>query len=721
MNILRDLKQLEDKICEIFNMQSFSQIEDFVARDYSEEELKEVFPTEIKITDKQRELEDLCELTFQLKDYMICCANFIKILLITENFDCIFFYMKKIFVGQIGNIKYTSTKEQYNFIERYFDRFIELVKGANIDSCLYLPLILKAFQAEQNQLLYNWKRPAVEFMQNFFNANEDWTIDYIKANPNKKYKLLEMICDFNTVRGIKMVVDDFLSEECNKDANTHILKKYKRDTFNEIDRRLSTEEDVEMRKKVVSILFSFGTDVEAQSRIKDRYENEQDEDFRRDLAKILGIKEEVPVITEKQFIALAREKVEDAQERTLGLPFEKIDLSFVSGTKAENVDCTYLINVFKEEKQLDKLIALKPYKNIFEKSKIEFFAEELFKKLSSKDDIKEAKWAIRFCTLLASEDFSKEICDFALYLFVNKRAKEGKYLLQCLVYAERNATEELLERLTQNGIEINLEELAVPKSENVEPVVQNVEQEYVELQNTTEDYEEQANRMFWDYINDRSFTAQYFKEKYLKNPLTLKLAEQVVWGEYRFGRLNNAFVIREGQIQHIVKTTDLTDDEIEIKIVHAQDCDERHDLLKNAVKEPLFNQFKKAMFNISDFNTSKVYVNRFCGMLVNVKDYVKNMENFGFEINKHNNETMFTSMIHINPDLDIACVVEFERITSLTSENANLGFVVFYRLSDLMFDNGKYLTTKADAISIGGVTNRYFNYTLTTIFESIKK
>ena len=134
------------------------------------------------------------------------------------------------------------------------------------------------------------------------------------------------------------------------------------------------------------------------------YEKATSSSLRDAIAEKLEIIKSPEVKTEKQFVYAARRKVKEPQERTLGIPFDKIDLKLESGFPANNVLKTYLINIVKEENTLSKLTNLHYLFNVFEREGLETFAEKLYDVVSTKDDIKEAKCAILFCALFVIEN-----------------------------------------------------------------------------------------------------------------------------------------------------------------------------------------------------------------------------------------------------------------------------------------------------------------------------
>ncbi|MDD4110782.1 MAG: hypothetical protein PHS54_04435 [Clostridia bacterium] len=718
MEILREIKQIEDKLNKIFNFKEQIDIEKFVKTNLTEEELNSLVENIGELSKDYKILDDFSDLIFQLRNYSFALNNFIRLLLIKQNFEAVFHFVRKIFVGQIGQIKYVSNKEVYNYLERYFDRFIEIVKDCNIEKNLYLPLILKAFESEKTESLFTWKRPAIEFMQNFFNENEAWTLDYINSNIEDKYKILEMITDFNTARGIKMLIDDFISENnLNEELNTHILKKYKRETFLELDKRLLDTISDDVRERIACVFLSFGKDNEALTRLKDMYDRASNESLRTIIAERLEIMESPDAKSEKQFLYAARRKVKEPQERTLGLPFNKFEMKLKSGFEAENVAITYLINLFKEEKNLNNLKNLEYLKNIFDENDLNNFSSKLFDILKEKTDIKEAKWAIRMISLFSQEPLTESLVDFASNLFSLGREKEAKYLTECLTNSGKIEILKLFPDIkeTENITPEWKNEIFVILSKKSKINIEDLNDQLAIGQ--TDDIEKQKNRLFEAFINNRKYNNKNFDILSSSEPFK-SLFEKLIWGEYKNGRLYNAFILENGKRVYKVKLLDDEQSNFEISILHTLDIDDRFEKIIDSIKDPLFEQFKHIKFDSNDFKQQVIEISNFSGMFVSTKDFVDKLQENGFVINKDEDEKVFTSLININKDLNTSCILEFNKPIILTQAYSNLGNIYFVKFSDLIKDNEKYIYSKLNAISAKNLPARYFDYCMTSILKS---
>ena len=143
MLILKNVGQINDRLNTIFKLSdTFSEIDfSFVNQYLSEDIMLEKIKETGKIIGKEGQIEELSLLIFQLKDYIPALCNLTNMFLLSKNYDAVYFFTTKLFISHIGTINYTSSGS-YSYIERFFDRFIEIVKNCNISPVYYIPFIL---------------------------------------------------------------------------------------------------------------------------------------------------------------------------------------------------------------------------------------------------------------------------------------------------------------------------------------------------------------------------------------------------------------------------------------------------------------------------------------------------------------------------------------------------------------------------------------------------
>ena len=727
MEILRNVSQINEKLIDLFGFKE-EDLENFLNEIMSDELIKNTVENVGDLSGKKAELNSLRELIFQLQEYLTPLCNLIKMLLYSKNYDLIYDLVTKIFVGQIGNIRYQS-KSATNFTERYFDRFIEIVKNCKISSEAYIPFIASIFKTEKLDGIALWKRPALEYLQNFYNENEDWLLKFINSNPEQKYGILEAIIQFNTMKGVALLIDNFTNEQLEEELehSLQIIKEHKRDILNYMDREMVSADEDKL-SKFTQIMLAMDNDPEVVSRLKDLFDRTDSEKVKELISNKWGISETMNIKTEKQFLNAVRKKIKEPQERSLGVPFDNLHVKLKSGYPADNAMYTFIIYLFKEEKNLNNLEKLKILKtNILEENSVHEFAYKMFKVLSSKPDINQAKWCIRMFCLFADDELLKEILEFLIELFKQGRNKEGRYLALCLIHCGHKDIVLAFKRLLaihnsyiEENIDFFINELArvtnIDKNELLDMLVPDVF--------TEEEYNKQKLRLYDAFISGRLYTKEEFTNLFINNIIYNELGKNLVFGEYKFGRLHNAFIVENKEIKFLIgqplpeQEVEGIDGKVGIGIIHSLDCDFRYEKIFNYFDNPPFTQFKSTNFDVSEANRSNISVSRFIGTFVDAHKFMDMMKRYGFKINKTEEEVEFYSMVHEMPTLNILTEVEFESKQTENSATATIGAIRFYNLDSTMKAKEKFITQKANALSISAIPYRFYDFVLSAVYYS---
>lgn len=728
MEILRNIDQIYDKINLLFEIQDQTKLKEInfafeIATSDKIVEIKKIIGNQ-KIT--AEDVGNLFSLIFQLNEYTAIVCNLTHLFLICENYEEIFVLVSKIFVAHIGN-KYYHSKTATQFNERNFDRFIEIIKTTEIKNETFIPFLLEIYKCQNDKKYSVWKKPALEYLQNFFADHEDWLISFIKENPSLRYKTFGAILDFNTNKGVEYLIHDFMKPDCDKDQVSSLLKNYKRDVLFFIDSEMP-KSSPEQKERFLEVMLSMGEDNEVMARIHDIYSTVKDPEIRATISSRLGISESLNIRTEKQFLYSARRKIKEPQERTLGVPFDKFALKLASGLDASNEVYTLLIYLFKEEKNLHNLTKLRVLENIFDKKSLQDFAIKIFEIITSKPDILQAKWAVRLSALLTSRTDLDKIFEFLNKIIDAQRLKEARYLIFCLIYSHKFEIISYLQQMLQNHnsfIKINLPEFVEAISKTFDMHEDDIQDMLVTNNFSIGEFDIQRDRLYTAFICGKMYPQAIFQKLFFENTIYNKLAQNLVFGEYRFGRLYNAFVIEGKETKFIVGRTIFEDDieknsDILIGIIHPLDCDFKFERIFHYFQMPTFNQFKKARFDSRDYNLSITTVNRFVGVIVNPSKCLPHLLAKGFVPNKSEEEIQFKSIIFKMPALNLLCEVEFEKPVVQNSNFNSLSYITFYKLSDTLEAQGKYITQKSNAVTISSIPYRFFDFIMSLIYESSK-
>lgn len=710
MIILQNIKQINERINSIFCLsQPFSDDDfSFVENQFNENEILLYIKNSPMIKGKDKEIEELSLLIFQLKNYLPALCNLTNFFLLSKNFEAVYLFTSKLFISHVGNINYSSYGN-YTFKERYFDRFIEIIKNCNISPENYFPFLLYIFRNGKEGGVYNWRGPCLEYMQIFYNENKELFMKFIETS-EYKFELLFLLSRFNTQKALSLCFE-YLSIKQPQTEIFEILKGIKKETLLFIDQALISASE-EVLEKFYLVLLSFQDDNDAKSRILEIYKITQSRVLRNNIANKLGISDNFGTFkNEKQFLFAVRRNVKEEKQRVFSLAFENCNLKYKSGLEADFSSYTFLLDLFKNDKNLLNLHKLASLKEVFDSNSLQEFSQQLFEILKRKQDIKSTKWLVRFVSLL--NENMNDIFEFIKNLFSQNRCKEAKYFIECLLASKKDVMN-LYKELAENDNFIREKEYYVQilcDNLNYEP-----SKVYDFLVTETSDANLQKQRMFEEFISYRKFSQDYF-QIYINLPVISKLCEKLVFGEYKFDRLYSAFVIENGKRKYLKFEPTK---ESYISVVHPQDIDDRFIEITQYFENPTFNQFEKVEFNAKTFDRSIAKVNSFSGMIVSLEKFIENLKKLGFVINKEKSDIYFNSTISCFVPLNLACEIQFEGKLMENSTYATISAVSFYKYSELINSNGKYLTQKQDALTISALPYRYFAYIMTKILKCAK-
>ena len=727
MEILRNIDQIYGKLDEALDVNYAPLQEQNFAFEILDKEICKTLAEKIKDTEiNLSKLQELFALIFQLNNYTPIVCNLCHTFLLAKKYEELYQLVSKIFVAHIGQKYYTShTTHMPN--ERSFDRLVEIVYTAQIHNKPFIEFLV-CIQKHPQKNYGVWKNPALEYLQTFFVEHENWLLDFVQENEDLKYQTYGAILNFSTAKGVDLLVKDYIhSPNCNKDEVLMLLKNFKRDTILYIDSFLpkaSIEEDL----KMVEILLEMSNDNEVMTRVQDLYSTTKNPEIKAAISSKLGISETINIRTEKQFLYAARRKIKEPQERSLGVPFDKFDLHTISGEKANNTIFSFIIFLFKEEKNLNNLYKLKILETLLVKEELQVFAQKLFESLQRKGDILQAKWCVRMFALLSSNAVIDSTFDFLTSLLNQSRDKEAKYLISCLIHSHRvEIVDFIKESLEENQrlIRENLDEFVDAISRCLGMHEEDIKDLLVPSEFSVGEFDIQRDRLYTAFIAGKTYPLPLFKKMFLENKIYNKLAGNLVFGEYRFGRVHNAFVLNGNEFNFIVGDTIFLgepdkDADITIGIIHPLDLDFKFQPAVNYFPFPTFDQFKPAKFSTEDHSISATSVNRFVGVIINPQKFLQYTASHGFIPNKQQGDKEFTSIVNLFPILNIMAEVEFQKPIDETSLFTSLSKVCFYKLSDTMQSQNKYLTQKSNALAIANLPNRYFNHVLSIILEASK-
>ena len=715
MEILTNYKQISDKVQNIFGV-DVSNVP--ILDTLSKQDIAKLLST-AKVNADIKMVAGLAELIFQLNEYVPALCNLIKMFLHVKHYTAVIAFMEKLFVAHVGATIFNSKNKEYSHRERFFDRFIEVVKNTDLVLCDYLPFLFAIVEDNETSVLSVWLAPCLEYLQNVFRENMDEVKEYVDNAPRHKNTYFTLGLEFNTQKAIGEIFNS--GESANDLLLAKMLKHYYTETMAFFDKNLENAGNKKFH--YVKILASI-ENPEVTARLENLYDEEYDLEIKAFIKSKLGIADKTDLgVSPKHFQVMAQKKVDNVQERTLGVPFEKMPLKFSDGQEACNIDKTYLINIFKEEKDLLNLYGLSDVKTMFNQDDLYNFANTIYGALQKLKDIKEAKWAIRFVSLIASGELEEDIHNLIIALYNLGRVKEAKYFLECLIYSKKEKSVNVISRLVSQGslkfIE-HKEYFVELYAENMSKSMSDVQDSLASDEVSEEGLKVQKERLYQNFIAGKSYTREHFTNTFVDKKVFNILAQKLVFGEYKQNRLVSLFVLDGDQIKYIAGTRQDGEKDVLIKIAHSLDLDDRFIEARNYFAEPTFNQFDLPIFAVKENEKTLTKVSNMQGILINALNFTSNMQDLGFARNIVHESDDTTELVHLCQKLNLLAEVSFEAPLSSRATTASLEYIRFYKLNQCLKNGPVYIINKANALAIGSIEPRYYNYVLSAVAKSLK-
>ena len=162
------------------------------------------------------------------------------------------------------------------------------------------------------------------------------------------------------------------------------------------------------------------------------------------------------------------------------------------------------------------------------------------------------------------------------------------------------------------------------------------------------------------------------------------------------------------------------ENEILIKIAHSLDLDDRFIEARNYFSEPTFNQFDMPTFIVKENEKTLTKVSNMQGILINALNFTSKMQDYGFIRNIVHESDDTTELVHLCQKLNLLAEVSFEAPLSSRATTSSLEYIRFYKLNQCLKNGPAFIINKANALAIGSIEPRYYNYVLSVVAKSLK-
>ena len=164
MRIVRTINDLKQAVYELFENkisgELATKITDFIVEGVGDKQ-QLFWQCNVSLNGAKLDMNKIAEfrdVVFQLNDYRQVLKGFVELLLFIKHFEHLSVFFSRIFVAQVGNVKYRGIAQNYSIEQRYFDRFIECIKYCDIPKEYYIPYFLAIFRSGADSLMFIYKK-----------------------------------------------------------------------------------------------------------------------------------------------------------------------------------------------------------------------------------------------------------------------------------------------------------------------------------------------------------------------------------------------------------------------------------------------------------------------------------------------------------------------------------------------------------------------------------
>ncbi len=697
----------------------------------------------------ETDIGNIVDLLFQVKDYKYYLSYVLQAFLYSKHFNEICILINRTFVNHIGEENYASKKLNYEFNERYFDRFIEAVKFCGIDNFKILPFLFAIYNSEKGTVLNKYLRPSKEFLEEFISKNEGSYLNYI--NTEEFYVTgYEIYCELFPKKGVQKLIDNlFLENYFKKEDINKLFTDCGEVGILELQNYI-LKATPDKQKLALEFYLSFGNYVKATLPfLYDKLENEK---LKAVLKDEIDFSKNVRFETINEFIEYAESNARDYVTEGIS---SKYLIYFKNGIKANDAVISCIFKTLQNVTDSHSIKKFEILSNFFSQSELDNLGFMLIKDLGGNFNDNN-KWISVYVSAVCSSLVISKLMDVVPTCLVDSRlssyvltalcqtgqsqvvnfvkqtymqTSNKQYYYQFLeILAESagiSALDYLDEMISSYGLEedgtkvilCNGENLKFEITENLSVKVKNCNtNNYINLTDSNFSDSENALKFYGDltyaimeqiakfknaFELKRMWQPKIFVSNILYNPLLKKIASTLVFGAYEKG--NFVKIVELNEIENL-------EDNFKISLVHP--CELNSEELKNfANKFEPFKQINSQIFKPTNYDFSNSYSSVFNGVCVSDLTFNARIKTFDYKMSIDDGVYYYKVLKQYN------LLVKVDIVRSTRKNVSIVGNIEFYNLNLLEFVNNKYILLNAVPEQIGSISTRVYSLVLSQIYD----
>ncbi len=693
-------------------------------------------------------LFNVSDMLFQLKDFKFYLGYVVNILIESCHYNDLVRFFSHMFVNHIGDVNYVSKDFNYEYNERYFDRFIESVKYCGIDNFRIIPFLFYVYNSDINEECHKFYRPSLEFLKGIIANNEASYLNYIN-NPDNYLTGYKIYLDIFDKKGADRLIDNLINHNYPSLDLLIELFLYKKDVcLNQLKQFIICQTG-EKQIDALKFYLTFAQDVKPT--LPELYEKIKEEDVKSLLKDEIELSKNAKFNTVKDFVDYVQ--LDDNTNVEEGISTKYL-VYLKNNQKADDKILSYIFNIFKNISSPIVISKYKYLKEFFTEAELDNLGNRLLFSMNNRID-NDDKWVVTLICTLCSQDIVSKLVDIVPTCLGN--VELSNFVLGCLVetnnsnviglikqlYMESNNKQvyyNYLEILAKNNgitaldyldemvsnyglnddcerkIVCNGDTLEFKISDNLSIKVYNLTRgQYINLNNPqfvdtadaieyfnqlTHEVRTQIDKFYNAYVNRRTWTIATFIANILSNPILKKISSTLTWGAYIKDTLVKVYETSEDVMQE-------PNQEVRIGLVHPVEMNNK----MHKEFEP-FKQINKQVFVANNANYSNSYSNEFNGVLVNDISFSTHMRALGYKLSATDGSYYYKTLKHDN------LFIKVELIKSSIRSSSIVGNIKFYNLNLVQTTNLKYNFKDVKPEDVGSINRRVYSDILNDVYDA---
>ena len=721
---------------------------------------------------------ELSQVVFQLNDYKFILKNYVEFLLASFQFESVCSFVNRLFVSNVGNFTYRSVQKQYSLAERYFDRFVEIVKYCNIADELLMPFFIEIIKSDASSLCFNYKSPLKEYLKLYMQTAHEKFFAYVTKQ--KVYDCFEYLLEADTNKTLKFIIEGYIdgSLDCAGLIKTYITK-YKQEAFNLLEGYCHSSNE-EISCKAIGLLLLFKGDWGVDNFLNGIYEKNPSLKVKKIVSKELEIDKFIKFETKEDYVNKVLQETPDIQERLYGLRMRRY---YEANELVDSFECksaTFMMETFKTLSNETLLRYMPEYFDKAEQSTKERIANVVYAVACDRDKLNGSKWALRLIACCGNTVLLQKMFNVVTNWLLTLKNSDADYFFRCLALCQRVEIIDFIKALRQNknievkklkkleksldiycqasgksfdevdflltpdfGLDANGERnfdlgrriVKIVLDKDCTIKVYNAEtgkvgriaddvvygelnlKEYIKT--IEKEISKQKKKFYSMFLNHVVLSVKDFEKYILKHNLLKIVASNILWGKYKNDRLYETFRVKNNDLKHISGSY-VTDEDYFVAQVHPLDLKENVLAVKNLAGNLLYGQLDIPTFDVNEFSTNAVAVEKFNGIFVGANLFITRLEKLTYKINDLGKDFYYNTLVKANEKLNFLTVVEFDKVKLGEEQNftTTVSSIRFYKLDSMPKDGKNYMLSRGETMPFSAINYRVFSNELALIFKA---